>query len=159
MQEGGAVMTMLHTRERVIFSALCMSLMLLYACPVAFAQTSDDELPSLPVNFGIALMLPGQSRSFTAESDLFFNFMVIPVFAQGSGTLSISLSKTDTYFDFISVMQSGYGYPDENYNMGFTPRTVSISTRFWDYGTTMVYAMLFSLGEGPYSFRVSLSYN
>lgn len=109
---------------------------------------------------GLAVMLPKQSKSFTAESDTLFDAMIIPVLLWGNGTLNVTVSKTDSSGEMIGVILKSNGATEMDYNTGITPRSITVSSRFWGWGYAVVYsALLFSQEEGPYSYSVSLSFN
>lgn len=128
-------------------------------------EVEQDESLHALVNFGIAYMIPGQTKTFTAESDtLSGSMMIIPVLMMGNYTfaqnvLNISIAKSSVG-EVIAVMQNGNGYPDSSYNIGVTPRSLSLEINFWnESGATIVYsALLFSMEEGPYTYTVTLSY-
>ncbi len=138
-----------------LFFALTLFLIWSVNYTVSAQEDGFDNLS----NFRFAIMAPDQSRSFTAESNGMFDLMFIHVIVLGQGTLRISVSKTDTIGEVIAVMQKGEGYPDSGCNVGITPRTLTLSSRFWwDYGTTVVASGLFSMEEGPHKYTVRLSY-
>ena len=110
-------------------------------------------------NFKLAVLAPGQSKTFTSESEGMFGFMIIEVIVLQPGTLSISVSKTDSTGDIIGVIQKGDGHPDMEYNVGITPRTLTLSSRFWwDYGRVVVISFLFSIEDTLHKYSVRLSY-
>jgi hypothetical protein len=127
------------------------------------------EVTPGPVTGDVAIMLPGQSKSYTIESELYPALAIIPVVIFGSGgagnQLSITMSKTDTSGELFGVMQVG-GYntlvAQTKYGatVGVTPRSISLAARSYDIGFIVVVSgLLVSTEEGPHRYSISLSVN
>jgi hypothetical protein len=146
------------TKKNHYRTIFCLAVLL--ACTTIPAVTSALEPdPASPVHFALAVMLQGQTKTFVVESNFFPNMMIVPVALYGSGTLRVSVSKTDSAGDIIAIVEEGGGHPEFNYVVGITPCNISISSRFWDYGTGIVVSsLLFTLDEGPYSYSLTLAY-
>jgi hypothetical protein len=152
-------MNIIHQKKKARFYFLFLLLILFLTNPGYGNAFENEGAVNTQVSFGLAIMIPGTTRTFTVESETLFNTMIIPVIAWDSSTLSITVSKTDSTGEVIAVMQSGYGHPSSGYNIGVTPRSLDLSVRIWDYATLTIYtALLFSLEEGPFTYSVSLSY-
>ncbi len=146
-------------KEVFFVTGFCLICLCLICSREAAASWENGDV-SAQVNSGLAVMTPGQTRTFTSESDTLLNAMIIPVVVWGAGTLNITVSKTDSTGEIIGVIYQSSGYPDSGYNVGITPLSLSLSTRFWwDYGTALITsAMLFPVGDGPHKYSVRLSY-
>jgi hypothetical protein len=113
-----------------------------------------------PINVGLAIMLPGQSKSFVASSDILPDVMLIPVYLYGTGVLNISISESSPETNLFVLLERGTGYPNFKYRVGTSPRTMSISLNIYDEAFILIAgAILFSPEPGPYQFTVSLSFN
>jgi len=113
-----------------------------------------------PLNFGVAVMLPNQSKSFVASSDIFPDVMFIPLYAFGTGVLNITISESSPETNLFVLLERGTGYPNFKYRFGTSPRTMAISLNIWDEAFILIAgAILFSPEPGPYQFTVSLSFN
>ena len=85
-------------------------------------------------------------------------FLVIIILLLSSNSI-VSQPYWEKTGEIIGVILNGSGSPSNSHNVGVTPRSISVSSRFWDWGTAMVYsALLFSLEEGPFTYTVRLSY-
>jgi hypothetical protein len=113
-----------------------------------------------PINVGLAVMLPGQSKSFVASSDMLPDVMFIPLYAFGTGVLNISISESSPETNLFVLLERGTGYPNFKYRLGTSPRTMSISLNIYDEAFILIAgAILFSPEAGPYQFSVSLNFN
>jgi hypothetical protein len=113
-----------------------------------------------PINVGLAVMLPNQSKSFVASSAMLPDIMLIPVYLYGTGVLNISISESSPETNLFVLLERGTGYPNFKYRVGTSPRTMSISLNIYDEAFILIAgAILFSPEPGPYQFTVSLSFN
>ena len=113
-----------------------------------------------PINVGLAIMLPGQSKSFVASSDMLPDVMLIPVYLYGTGVLNISISESSPETNLFVLLERGTGYPNFKYRVGTSPRTMSISLNIYDEAFILIAgAILYSPEAGPYQFTVSLNFN
>ncbi len=113
-----------------------------------------------PINYGVAIMLPGQSKSFVASSTVLPDVMLIPLYAYGSGILNISITESSPETNLFVLLQRGTGYPHFTYRFGTSPRTMSTNLNIYDQAWILIVgAILVSPSEGPYQYTVSLSFN
>ena len=113
-----------------------------------------------PINAGIAVMLPGQSKSFVASSDILPDVMVIPLYAYGTGVLNITIEESSPDTNLFILLERGTGYPNFKYRIGTSPRSMSISLNIYDEAFILIAgAILFSPEDGPYRFTIGLSFN
>ena len=84
-------------------------------------------------------MVPGQTKTYTVESELYPAIMIIPVVIYGTGNFAVTVSsKTDTSGELFGVMQVG-GYStiqigtQYGANVGVTPSTIRLAARFYDF--------------------------
>jgi len=133
---------------------------------IAFAL--EDEAVNIgPITTAVALIRLGQTKTYTVESDFYPDVMLIAVFVNQSGTLAISVTKTDTSGELIGVMQYGAYSSVPNSSAvkyaakaSITPCTVTISGKFWEYGSGVVLSgVLATIEPGPYKYTITLSYN
>lgn len=142
--------------KRMAFTIL---LLLSLITPGIVQAIEEQQVLTGPINFAVAIMGTSQSKTYTVNSDFFPAMMIIPVYLSGSSTFRVSMSKTDTMGEFIGFIERGYGHPPNNHMLGVTPCTIAIESRFWDYGTAVVYSsILFSFEPGPHRYTVTLSY-
>jgi|GEM_PF-3963156 len=124
-----------------------------------------EQVTPGPIAFEFAVMLPGQSKSYTIETELYPALAIIPVVIYGSGNLSVTVSKTDTSGELFGVMQVGGYNPlvvQTKYGatVGVTPRSITLSSRFYDIGYIVVVSgLLVSTEEGPHRYSISLNAN
>ena len=112
-----------------------------------------------PINVGLAVMLPNQSKSFVASSDILPDVMLIPVYLYGTGVLNISISESSPETNLFVLLERGTGYPNFKYRVGTSPRTMSISLNIYDEAFILIAgAILYSPEAGPYQFTVNLSF-
>jgi len=150
-------MNSVNKKNKKLLLFLLLLLFFLLQTNIGYAGIKDVD-PSI-INVHAAVMLPGQTKTYTAESDYFPDIMIIPVAVYGNGTLKITVTKTDTIGEVIAVMQNGYGHPPSGYVIGITPCSLPLSLRCWDYGSAIVLSsLLFTLDPGPYKYTVTLSY-
>lgn len=144
-------------KKGLFVMGVCLAFLFLISINRSIAS-ERDSLSADQVN--LAVIWPGQTKTFTAESDTLYNIMIIPVIVVGPGTLNISVSKTDSVGELIGVMQTGNGHPASGYNVGITPRSLTLSSRFWwEYGMAVITsALLFTTEDGPHRYNVTLSY-
>ena len=113
-----------------------------------------------PINVGLAVMLPNQSKSFVASSDILPDVMLIPVYLYGTGVLNISISESSPETNLFVLLERGTGYPNFKYRVGTSPRTMSISLNIYDEAFILIAgAILYSPEAGPYQFTVSLNFS
>ena len=113
-----------------------------------------------PINVGLAVMLPNQSKSFEASSDILPDVMLIPVYLYGTGVLSITISESSPETNLFVLLERGTGYPNFKYRVGTSPRTMSISLNIYDEAFILIAgAILYSPEAGPYQFTVSLNFS
>ena len=113
-----------------------------------------------PINVGLAIMLPGQSKSFVASSDILPDVMLIPVYLYGTGILNISISESSPETNLFVLLQRGTGYPNFTYRFGTSPRTMSVNLNIYDQAWILIAgAILYSPTPGSYSYTVNLSFN
>ena len=133
---------------------LCALLLLCFMTP-GLVRAQDG-----PINVGLAIMLPGQSKSFVASSDMLPDVMLIPVYLYGTGVLNISISESSPETNLFVLLERGTGYPNFKYRVGTSPRTMSISLNIYDEAFILIAgAILYSPEAGPYQFTVSLNFN
>jgi hypothetical protein len=112
-----------------------------------------------PINVGLAVMLPNQSKSFVASSAMLPDIMLIPVYLYGTGVLNISISESSPETNLFVLLERGTGYPNFKYRVGTSPRTMSISLNIYDEAFILIAgAILYSPEAGPYQFTVNLSF-
>src|SRR5512139_2560020 len=75
-----------------------------------------------PINVGLAVMLPNQSKSFVASSDMLPDIMLIPLYAYGTGILNITITESSPETNLFVLLQRGTGYPHFSYRFGTSPR-------------------------------------
>jgi hypothetical protein len=139
--------------------AFAILIMLSIMTPGIVQAIEEQQVLTGPINFAIAIMGTGQSKTYTVNSDFFPAMMIIPVYLSGSSTFRVSMSKTDTTGEIIGFLERGYGHPPNSHKIGITPCTIGVESRFWDYGTAVVYSsILFSFEQGPHRYTVTLSY-
>ena len=132
---------------------LCALLLLCFMTP-GLVRAQDG-----PINVGLAIMLPGQSKSFVASSDMLPDVMLIPVYLYGTGVLNISISESSPETNLFVLLERGTGYPNFKYRVGTSPRTMSISLNIYDEAFILIAgAILYSPEAGPYQFTVNLSF-
>ena len=113
-----------------------------------------------PINVGLAIMLPGQSKSFVASSDMLPDIMIIPLYLYGTGVLNISISESSPETNLFMLLQRGTGYPNFTYRFGTSPRTMSATLNIYDQAWILIVgSILYSPTAGPYQFTVSLNFN
>jgi hypothetical protein len=113
-----------------------------------------------PINVGLAVMLPNQSKSFVASSDILPDVMFIPLYAFGTGILNISISESSPETNLFILLERGTGYPNFKYRVGTSPRTMSISLNIYDEAFILIAgAILYSPEAGHYQFTVSLNFS
>jgi len=113
-----------------------------------------------PINVGLAIMLPNQSKSFVASSGILPDIMLIPVYLYGTGVLSITISESSPETNLFVLLERGTGYPNFKYRVGTSPRTMSISLNIYDEAFILIAgAILYSPEAGPYQFTVSLNFS
>ena len=113
-----------------------------------------------PINVGLAVMLPNQSKSFVASSDILPDVMLIPVYLYGTGVLNISISESSPETNLFVLLERGTGYPNFKYRVGTSPRTMSINLNIYDEAFILIAgAILYSPEAGPYQFTVSLNFS
>ena len=136
---------------------LCVLALLCLMTP-ALAQAQDQA--DGPINYGVAIMLKGQSKSYVASSGFLPDIMLIPLYAYGSGVLNISISNSSPDTNLFMLLERGTGYPNFKYRFGTSPRSMSISLNIWDEAYIFIAgAILYSPEAGPYRFSVDLSFN
>jgi len=151
----------IETMRRV----LPVLLLLCIITPGIVWSAEVEQVSVGPITADVAIMLPGQSKSYTVESELYPALMIIPVLIYGSGNLSVSVSKTDTIGELFGVMQVGGYNPlvvQTKYgaSVGVTPRTIILNSRFYDIGYIVVVSgLLATTEEGPYRYSINLSAN
>jgi hypothetical protein len=120
-----------------------------------------------PINSAFAIMLKGQTKTYTVTSDFFPDIMIVGLVVNGNGNLSVSVTKTDTNGELIGVMQRGAfsTVTDQEsqrfaHAVGITPCTISVSGRFYEYGYGIIISsLLASLEEGPHTYTLTISFN
>jgi hypothetical protein len=135
---------------------IVLSVLVLLCCMTPGLVRAQDG----PLNFGVAVMLPGQSKSYVASSDILPDILLIPLYAYGSGVLNISITESSPETNLFFLMERGTGYPNFKYRFGTSPRTMAINLNIWDEAYILIAgAILLSPAEGPYQYSVSLSFN
>jgi len=133
---------------------LCALLLLCFMTP-GLVRAQDG-----PINVGLAVMLPNQSKSFVASSDILPDVMLIPVYLYGTGVLNISISESSPETNLFVLLERGTGYPNFKYRVGTSPRTMSINLNIYDEAFILIAgAILYSPEAGPYQFTVSLNFS
>ena len=133
---------------------LCALLLLCFMTP-GLVRAQDG-----PINVGLAIMLPGQSKSFVASSDMLPDVMLIPVYLYGTGVLNISISESSPETNLFVLLERGTGYPNFKYRVGTSPRTMSMNLNIYDEAFILIAgAILYSPEAGPYQFTVSLNFS
>ncbi len=135
---------------------IILTVLILLCCMTPQAVGAQDG----PINFGVAIMLPGQSKSYVASSDMLPDIMLIPLYAYGSGVLNITITESSPETNLFVLLQRGAGYPRFTYRFGTSPRTMSINLNIWDEAFILIAgAILFSPETGPYQYSINLSFN
>jgi hypothetical protein len=130
------------------------------------AETEADQVSLGPVNASVLFIRAGQSKTYTVESDFFPDIMTIFLFVDQSGTASITLTKTDTSGELIGLMQvGGYQSVENSFSqkydatVGYTPCTLTVRARFWNYGFGVIMSgLITSIEPGPHKYTLSISY-
>lgn len=156
-------------KKETIRLVLPVLLMMCIITPGIVWSAEVEQVSLGPITADVAIMLPGQSKSYAVESELYPAMMIIPVVIFGSGgsgnNLSISVSKTDTSGELFGVMQVGGYNPlvvQTKYGaaVGVTPRTIILNARSYDIGFIVVVSgLLVSTEEGPHRYSISLNVN
>lgn len=138
---------------------------LLLMCIIApgIAWSAEVEQVSAgPITAAFAIMVPGQTKTYTVESELYPAIMIIPVVIYGTGNFAVTVSKTDTSGELFGVMQVG-GYStiqigtQYGANVGVTPKTLRLAARFYDSAFIFVMSgLLASVEEGPHRYSITL---
>jgi hypothetical protein len=121
-----------------------------------------EQVTPGPIAFEFAVMVPGQSKSYTIETELYPALAIIPVVIYGTGNFAVTVSKTDTSGELFGVMQVG-GYSTAQIgtqygaNVGVTPKTLRVAARFYDSAFIFVMSgLLVSVEEGPHRYSITL---
>ena len=128
---------------------------------IAWSAEVEQVTPG-PIAVEFAVMVPGQSKSYTVETELYPAIMIIPVVIYGTGNFAVTVSKTDTSGELFGVMQVG-GYStiqigtQYGANVGVTPKTLRLAARFYDSAFIVVMSgLLASVEEGPHRYSLTL---
>ena len=151
---------------------LIISMLLLWVfLPGVGWSLEEQQLSVGPINTAFAVMLKGQTKTYTVTSDFFPDLMIVGLavygnWGFGSGILRVSVTKTDTSGEVIGVLQVGAysSVTDEEavkyqYRRGITPCTIAVAGRFYGgygYGV-IVSGLVTSLEEGPHSYTLTIS--
>lgn len=147
-----------------IFSVFLITMLIVPQ--IAFSQEVED-ISIGPINWAFAIMLKGQTKTYTVSSDFFPDVMIVGLIVKGSGNLSVSVTKTDTSGELIGVIQRGAlsTVTDQEpqrfaHALGITPCTISVSGRFYEYGYGIIMSsLLASLEKGPHTYTLTVSFN
>jgi hypothetical protein len=156
-------------KTKTMLQALLAVLLMCSITPGIVWSAEVEQVSAGPITADVAIMLPGQSKSYTVESDLYPDLAIIPVVIFGSGSagnfLNITVSKTDTSGELFGVMQLGGYNPlvaqtKNGAAVGVTPRSISLGARTYDIGFIVVVSgLLVSTEEGPHRYSINLSLN
>ena len=135
---------------------------LLLMCIITPGVAWPAEVTPGPIAFEFAVMVPGQSKSYTIETELYPALAIIPVVIYGTGNFAVTVSKTDTSGELFGVMQVG-GYStiqigtQYGANVGVTPKTLRLAARFYDSAFIFVMSgLLATVEEGPHRYSLTL---
>jgi hypothetical protein len=116
-----------------------------------------------PITAALAVMVPGQTKTYTVESELYPAVMIVPVVIYGTGNFAVTVTKTDTSGELFGVMQVG-GYSTIQIGtqygaaVGVTPITIRLAARFYDSAFIVVMSgLLATIEEGPYRYSITLN--
>jgi hypothetical protein len=145
--------------DKKIAKSIVLAVLLAQCFMFPILVRAQDQ-PDGPMNFAVAVMLPGQSKTYIASSSRLPDIMLIALFAYESGKLNITISKTDTAEDLLLLMERGSGYPQFAYKFGNSPRTMSIDLNVWDSAAILIAsALMVSPNEGPHKYSITISFN
>jgi len=127
-----------------------------------FALEIDDVGRLEPtVDLDFLVLQDDQSATVTADLSFPLDFQLIPVFLIGKGSLSVSLSKTDTVGEIIYLYIRGLDTPKTDFNIGITPIRLNVSSTSGLPENALglvITGILFSREDPPYEYTVSFSY-
>ena len=122
-----------------------------------------EQVSAGPITAAFAVMVPGQTKTYTVDSELYPAIMIIPVVIYGTGNFVVTVTKTDTSGELFGVMQVGGYNPTEigtqyGANVGVTPKTLRVAARFYDSAFIFVMSgLLASVEEGPHRYSITLA--
>jgi hypothetical protein len=146
---------------------LCISL------PGVGWSIEPEQVSVGPINSAFAIMLKGQTKTYTVTSDFFPDLMIVGLAVYGNwgfggGILRVSVDKKDTSGELIGVLQVGAysSVTDQEsvkyaYRRGITPCTIAVNGRFYGgfgYGV-IISGLVASLEPGPYSYTLTISFD
>lgn len=130
-------------------------------------KAMETEVISVgPINAAFALMNKGQSKTYTVKSDFYPDLMFIYFVVNGTGTMIINVTKTDTMGELIGVLEigaytsvPGSSSKNQTANVGITPCSITVNGRFYDYGYgVIVSGLLASFEEGPHQYTLTITF-
>lgn len=128
---------------------------------IAFETEGPSALIGPKVDTDLIILQNKQSKTVTTELGFPFDFQIIPIVVIGKGTLSVSLSRTNTAGEIIYLYFKGFDDFEQASNIGLTPVTLRVSSTSGLYENNvgvLITGILFSLEDPPYEYSVSLSY-
>ena len=151
-------------KTETIRRVLPVLLLLCIITPGIVWSAEVEQVSAGPITAAFAVMVPGQTKTYTVESELYPAIMIIPVVIFGTGNFVVTVTKTDTSGELIGVMQIGAysSVPDQYsqkylYMVGITPCSPSVVGRFFDSGFGLIISgLLASLEKGPHTYTLSI---
>ena len=149
-------------KTETIRRVLPVLLLLCIITPGIVWSAEVEQVSAGPITAAFAVMVPGQTKTYTVDSELYPAIMIIPVVIYGTGNLIVTVSKTDTSGELFGVMQVGGYSPLQigtqyGANVGVTPKTLRVAARFYDSAFIFVMSgLLASVEEGPHRYSITL---
>lgn len=149
-------------QRRFLIACLISFLITVSSNYAAFAIEDNDLARLEPtVDLDFVVIQNGQSITVTADLRFPLDFQVIPVLIIGKGTLSVSLSRTNSQGEIVYLYLDGFDVPHTDFNIGITPVTLNVSSTSGlpDSAVGLVISgILFSRENPPYEYNVSFSF-
>ena len=149
-------------KTETIRRVLPVLLLLCIITPGIVWSAEVEQVSAGPITAAFAVMVPGQTKTYTVDSELYPAIMIIPVVIYGTGNFVVTVTKTDTSGELFGVMQVGGYNPTEigtrhGANIGVTPKTLRVAARFYDSAFIFVMSgLLASVEEGPHRYSITL---
>jgi len=139
-------------------------LLLCVFMPGACWSIGEQQVSVGPINTAFAIMMKGQTKTYTVTSDFYPDLMILGIVVYGGGNMVVNVSKTDTSGELIGVLQIGayssvVDQESQKYasRRGITPCTIQIVGRFFDYGYGVIMSgLLASIEEGTHSYTLTI---
>jgi len=131
-------------------------------CGVYGFEDEDFALIEPQMDLDFVVLQNKQSTTITADLSYPLDFGIIPVALIGNGTFSASFSRTSTHGELIYLILYGFGVPETDINVGFTPISIRVNSSITKYDEeaygVIIHGILFSLEDPPYDYRINLSF-